>query len=109
YEASWYGPLNMLLTTYFPASKGFNVKPQARLRQPSADPRERTSIDSYGQTVGTYDDDSNPDFLVSIGTSSLHADTPLLIYEVKREGMDEGEATLQLDRYIEWAKQYQRQ
>jgi hypothetical protein len=108
YEASYYGPVNALLNVHFPAADGFLVKPQARLRQP---PKlgGRTSIDSVGQLVGTFDDDGNPDFLVSYGSAQLHQDVPLLIYEVKTEGMSFEAAAAQLDRYITWGKDYQRQ
>jgi len=67
YESSYYGPINMLLTTYFPAMDGYLVKPQARLRQPPS-PGARTSIDSTGQIVDTRSDDGNPDSLVSKGS-----------------------------------------
>ncbi|KIM72815.1 hypothetical protein PILCRDRAFT_15794 [Piloderma croceum F 1598] len=105
YEASYYGPINMFLTVYFPAGYHYLVKPQARLRQPSS-PGERVSIDSNGQEVGTRNDDGNPDFLVSIGSSELSNDVPLLIYEVKREDSGDTEAAQQMDRYINWAMQY---
>jgi hypothetical protein len=105
YEASYYGPINMFLTVYFPAGDHYLVKPQARLRQPSS-PGERVSIDSNGQEVGTRNDDGNPDFLVSIGSSELSNDVPLLIYEVKREDSGDTEAAQQMDRYINWAMQY---
>jgi hypothetical protein len=105
YESSYYGPINMLLTTYFPAMDGYLVKPQARLRQPPS-PGARTSIDSTGQTVGTRSDDGNPDFLVSKGSPTLDADVPLLIYEVKRHDVGDAEAAHQIDRYIEWGMQY---
>jgi hypothetical protein len=96
------------LTVYFPAADGFLVKPQARLRQPPT-PGGRTSIDSQGQHVGTFDDDGNPDFLVNIGSAQLHHDIPLLIYELKKHGQSFADAVAQLDRYIMWAKDYQRQ
>jgi len=105
YESSYYGPINMLLTTYFPAVDGYLVKPQARLRQPPS-PGARTSIDSTGQKVGTRSDDGNPDFLVSKGSPTLDADVPLLIYEVKRHDVGDAEAAHQIDRYIEWGMQY---
>ena len=107
YEASYYGPINMLLTTFFTSQKGFLVKPQARLRDPPS-PGGRTSSDSYGQTVGTSDKDGNPDFLVSTATSMLHCDVPFLIYEIKRDDQDEILASRQMDRYINWAREYQR-
>jgi hypothetical protein len=108
YEASYYGPANMLLTTYFPASLQFLVKPQARLREPPQ-PAERHSFDSYGQPVGTSNKDGNPDFLVSRGTSALDGDIPFLIYELKRDDVSEGEAMAQMERYIHWARRYQLQ
>jgi hypothetical protein len=108
YEASYYGPVNSLLTVYFPAADGFMVKPQARLRQPPT-PGGRTSIDSQGQKVGTFDDDGNPDFLVNIGSAQLHHDIPLLIYELKKHGESFADAVAQIDRYVMWAKDYQRQ
>jgi hypothetical protein len=106
YESSYYGPINMLLTTYFPARDGFIVKPQTRLRW-GPGPQGRTSTDSYGQSVGISNEDINPDFLVSIGTPRADSDVPLLIVEVKREGEDFGEAALQIDRYCNWARRYQ--
>ena len=108
YEASYYGPINALLTVHFPAADGFLVKPQARLRQPPK-PGGRTSTDSQGQLVGTFDDDGNPDFLVGIGSPHLHCDIPRLIYEVKREGESVSAVAAQMDSYISWAKEYQRQ
>jgi hypothetical protein len=108
YEASYYGPVNSLLTVYFPAADGFMVKPQARLWQ-SPTPGGCTSIDSQGQQVGTFDDDGNPDFLVNIGSTHLHRDIPLLIYELKKHGESFSDAVAQIDRYIMWAKDYQRQ
>ena len=108
YEASYYGPANMLLTSYFPATLQFLVKPQARLREPPQ-PAERHSVDSYGQPVGTSNKDGNPDFLVSKGTSALDGDIPFLIYELKRGEESEGEAMLQMERYIRWARRYQMQ
>ena len=76
YEASYYGPINMLLTCYFSAADGFMVKPQARLRDPPT-PGACTSIDSFGQDVGTHATDGNPDFLVSTGSAQLHSDVHL--------------------------------
>jgi len=108
YEASYYGPINALLTVHFPAADRFLVKPQARLRQPPT-PGQRTSIDSVGQRVGTFDNDGNPDFLISFGSPQLHQDIPLLIYEVKQEKESFTEAAGQMDGYISWAKEYQRQ
>jgi hypothetical protein len=108
YEASYYGPINMLLTTYFPATDGFNVKPQPRLRTLVASQGQRVSIDSYGGSVGTASDDPIPDFLVSIGSSKLGKDIPILIYEVKRSDEEEAEAGIQMDRYIHWARNYQK-
>lgn len=108
YEASYYGPVNMLLTTFFPATMRFLVKPQARIREPPV-PGGRTSNDSYGQTVGTSDKDGNPDFLVSTGTAALDSDVPFLIYEVKPGEEDEIESQVQMERYMQWARQYQRQ
>ena len=32
HKASYYGPFNMLLTTFFPATMHFLVKPQARIQ-----------------------------------------------------------------------------
>ena len=107
YEASYYGPINMLLTCYFSAADGFMVKPQARLRDPPT-PGARTSIDSFGQDVGTHATDGNPDFLVSTGSAQLHSDVPLLIWEVKKPEVSDEDAAKQVDRYIEWAKRYQR-
>jgi hypothetical protein len=108
YEASFYGPTNMFLTTFFPASLQFIVKPQARLRDPP-EPGERPSFDSYGQQVGTSDKDGNPDFLVSKGMSKLQGDVPFLIYENKRDGEAGVNAQIQIDRYMQWAREYQRQ
>jgi|ERR1700691_4585346 hypothetical protein len=108
YEASYYGPVNALLTAYFPPVDGFLVKPQTRLRQPPA-PGGRTSTDSQGQQVGTFDNDGNPDFLVSIGSAQLHHDIPLLICELKKEEYSTTIAGAQMDRYVVWAKEYQRQ
>lgn len=108
YEASYYGPINMMLTTFFPSAKRFLVKPQARLRNPPA-PGGRTSSDSYGQIVGTSDKDGNPDFLVSTGTSALDSDVPFLIYEIKRDDEDEFLSAIQMERYMLWAREYQRQ
>jgi len=108
YEASYYGPMNSLLTVYFPAADGFMVKPQARLRQ-APTPGARTSIDSQGQRVGTFDTDGNPDFLVGIGSAKLHCDIPLLIYELKKEGESFADVAPQMDEYITWAKDYQEQ
>lgn len=96
----------MMLTTYFPSTMHFLVKPQARLRNPPA-PGGRSSSDSYGQIVGTSDKDGNPDFLVSTGTSTVDADVPFLIYEVKRNDRDEMVAQLQMERYMQWARNYQ--
>jgi hypothetical protein len=62
-----------------------------------------------GQRVGTFDDDGNPDFLVSFGSRRLHQDIPLLIYEVKQEKESFTEAAGQVDSYISWAKEYQHQ
>lgn len=68
YEASYYGPINMFLTVYFPAGDHYLVKPQARLRQPSS-PGERVSIDSNGQEVGT-------EMTMGTRTSSLAWEVP---------------------------------
>ena len=106
YEASLYGPINALLTVHFPAVDHFLVKPQAHLHQPPM-PGQCTSIDSMCQHIGTFDDDGNPDFLVSFGSPQLHLDIPLLIYEMKQEKESFMEAAGQVDSYISWAKEYQ--
>ena len=108
YEASYYGPINGLLTVHFPVADGFLVTPQARLRQPPKG-EGRTSIDSVGQVVGTFDDDGSPDFVVSYGSAELHQDVPLLIYEVKNEDTSFESTAAQMDRYIAWGKEYQGQ
>ena len=108
YEASYYGPINGLLTVHFPVADGFLVTPQARLRQPPKG-EGRTSIDSVGQVVGTFDDDGSPDFVVSYGSAERHRDVPLLIYEVKNEDTSFGSTAAQMDRYIAWGKDYQEQ
>ena len=84
------------------------MTPQARLRQP---PKVggRTSIDSVGQVVGTFDDDGNSDFVVSYGSAELYRDVPLLIYEVKNKDTSFESTVAQMDRYIVWGKEYQGQ
>lgn len=110
YEASHYGPINALLSTYFPPDRNFLVKPQARLRRED-DPSvaTRQSTDSYGQAVGTHNDDRLPDFLVCLGSALLHADIPLLLFEVKLQHITEAECAEQLDGYSLWARQYLQQ
>lgn len=108
YEASYYGPINMLMTTFFPSARHFLVKPQARLRDPPT-PGGRSSNDSYGQTVGISDRDGNPDFLVCKGSSALDADVPFLIYEIKRHEDDDVASSVQMERYMDWARRYQNQ
>ncbi|KAH7904206.1 hypothetical protein BJ138DRAFT_984546, partial [Hygrophoropsis aurantiaca] len=105
YENSWYGPVNMMLTTYFPASQHFMVKPQARLRQPPA-PGARTSTDSYRQTVGTSNTDKVPDFLACIGGREPDGDIPFLILEVKKEDAPPGASNAQIMDYTEWVRHY---
>ena len=69
----------------------------------------RTSIDSVGQVVGTFDDDGNSDFVVSYRSAKLHWDVPLLIYEVKNKDTSFESTVAQMDRYIVWGKEYQGQ
>ena len=71
----------MMLTTFFPSTKHFLVKPQAWLQDPP-EPGGHRSNDSYGQIVGTSNKNANPNFLVITGTSML--DVPFLIYEIKK-------------------------
>jgi hypothetical protein len=91
YESSYYGLINMLLTTYFSAAGGYLVKPQARLRQPPL-PGARTSTDFNNQIVSTHSNNGNPDFLVSKGSPTLNTDIPLLIYEVKQHDVGDMES-----------------
>jgi hypothetical protein len=104
YEASYYGPITMLLTTYFPAHHEFLVKPQPRLRRSPSVANSTTSLDSYGQTVSTHNDDDIPDFLVCLGSTLVDADVPFLLCEVKREANIAQDSPHQLDRYIGWMR-----
>ncbi|KAI0943246.1 hypothetical protein AcW1_002457 [Taiwanofungus camphoratus] len=106
YESSLYGPINMLLTEYFPARGRFLVKPQPRLREPLV-PGGRASTDSYGQSVGTSDDDNIPDFVVAVGGSQLNSDTLFLVLEVKRDGSKPGATAVQIERYTKWVRDNQ--
>ncbi|KAF8172498.1 hypothetical protein BJ912DRAFT_1047220 [Pholiota molesta] len=106
YEASFYGPIGMFLHCYFPADEGFMIKPQCRLRE-APEPGQRTSVDSYDQTVGTSDRDDNPDFLVSTASGNLHGDIPIIIYEIKRNNRSYAADYRQIERYIKWARTYQ--
>jgi hypothetical protein len=105
--SSYYGPINMMLTTFFPSTMRFVVRTPARLRDPLAP--GRSSSDPYDQIIGTSDKDGNPDFLVCIRTSTYGADVPFLIYVVKRDHDDDEEVAfqLQMERYIQWARRYQ--
>lgn len=96
YEASsYYALINTMLTTIYPTTMRFLVKPLPRL--------------PYSPLLQVRTSD-NDDFLVCIRTSSLGADVPILIYVVKRE--DEVGVTspqMQVERYMHWARQYQNQ
>ncbi|KAF9232552.1 hypothetical protein BU15DRAFT_30429, partial [Melanogaster broomeanus] len=105
YESSWYGPINILLNTYFPASDHFMVKPQARLHRQVEGDEPRTSVDSYGVPVQRRNNDDFPDFLVCSADSALHTDIPFLILEAKRDALQQGRG--QPDRYLDWASKYQ--
>lgn len=109
YESSWYGVVLAILSQYFSARGGFLIKCQARLRK-KPEPRERTSVDSYNQTVGiSGKSDEYPDFLVCTGSAGLESDVPILIYEVKRDGQHSTNNCEQLERYVAWAQAYQQQ
>jgi hypothetical protein len=89
YEASYYGPIDMLLTCYFPAVDGFMVKPQAR----AGSGRTRRLLQpGCGQPCT----DGNPDFLISTGSAQLHSDVPLLTWEVKKLGVSDVDAAKQM-------------
>jgi len=110
YEASYYGPINMLLTSYFPATNNFIVKPQARL-QMLAPPGVQGSRDSYGRNVIALAVDHQPDFVVCKVLEKRGqvpaVDVPLLILEAKRGVRPSGSSEAQIERYMDWARGYQ--
>ncbi|KAH7905854.1 hypothetical protein BJ138DRAFT_1183439 [Hygrophoropsis aurantiaca] len=59
YEASLYGPLNGVLTHYFPLDRQFLVKPQPKLR-PAFDPND-VSISSIGVETSFVEEDPDED------------------------------------------------
>ncbi|KAG1778127.1 hypothetical protein EV702DRAFT_924024, partial [Suillus placidus] len=103
YEASWYSPINMMLTTYFPVDCNFIIKPQPCLHQ-DPDAGGHISINSYGQVVGSFSDDEIPNFIVSSAGSELDHDVPFLIFKVKRDdGQLVSHAYRQIEQYTVWA------
>ncbi|KAG2123468.1 hypothetical protein DEU56DRAFT_760026 [Suillus clintonianus] len=108
YENSWYGPINTLLSTYFPVYEGFLVKPQARLRTRTDSTHSSTSsVDSSDQPVQTRSDGTFPGFIVARGFPELHEDIPFLILEAKNLDEGPGVTAIQKDKYIRWAAHYQ--
>ncbi|KAJ7196303.1 hypothetical protein GGX14DRAFT_309540, partial [Mycena pura] len=109
YEASFMGPHNALLTSYFRVEHGWLVKPIPRLRKPvpEDDADSRTSIDSYGVPVVTSNEDPQPDSLVCKASAGLDGDRPVLLWEVKRNDAQSAKSSRQMDRYEEWLRQYQ--
>src|SRR5258707_7469287 len=112
YEASLYGPINCLLTWYFPITQQFMIKPQGKIRpQYSSDIVDdedlvRVSLDSYGGEVLSRDESGGeqsvkiPDFTVVKATASLHNDRVLMIVEAKHPDMSLDAAKGQMAEYF---------
>ena len=79
FEASLYGPLNMYLTTYFPLSRCFMIKPQATLR-PAA-----STADSQGPAQVEVDDTASWDQLERSRPAS-----PAFVNKDEEENEEEG-------------------
>jgi len=97
YEASFYGPINSLLTHVFPLQQRFMVKPQPKLHpvagmpppQSEAESSERVSIDSMNNVVqsrkaGRVSTDE-PDFIVVKAGFEYGGDLALAVVEVKKK------------------------
>jgi hypothetical protein len=96
FEASFYGPINSLLTHVFPLQQRFMVKPQPKLHpvagmpppQSEAESSERVSIDSMNNVVqsrkaGRVSTDE-PDFIVVKAGFEYGGDLALAVVEVKK-------------------------
>jgi len=90
YEASLYGLWTGILTTVFPASEGYIVKPQAPVRAESGRLSEDsyTSTDSYGRSV-TREPPLYPDFVVARYLAPRRHQ-PVLLVELKRVDITPG-------------------
>jgi len=97
FEASFYGPINSLLTHVFPLQQRFMVKPQPKLHpvagmpppQSEAESSERVSIDSMNNVVqsrkaGRVSTDE-PDFIVVKAGFEYGGDLALAVVEVKKK------------------------
>ncbi|KAG2129456.1 hypothetical protein DEU56DRAFT_718042, partial [Suillus clintonianus] len=97
-----YGPINMMLTTYFTADHNFIVKKQPHHYQ-AIDAGGCISMDSYGQVVGLFLDDEIPNFVVSNVGSELDHDVLFLIFKVKRKNSQlVCYVSKQIEQYISW-------
>jgi len=97
FEASFYGPINSLLTHVFPLQQRFMVKPQPKLHpvagmpppQSEAESSERVSIDSMNNVIqsrkaGRVSTDE-PDFIVVKAGFEYGGDLALAVVEVKKK------------------------
>ncbi|KAF8630328.1 hypothetical protein AX17_005437, partial [Amanita inopinata Kibby_2008] len=110
YEASFSGPHNAFLQTYFDPGFLFLIKPIPRIRTQASTDEEaagRTSKDSYNQKVEIRSDDAVPDFLVCASGPGLHDDRPLLLWELKRDDKDATRTAAQAAQYERWIRAYQ--
>ncbi|KAF8146157.1 hypothetical protein K438DRAFT_1870455 [Mycena galopus ATCC 62051] len=66
------------------------------------------SKDSYGQGVETRKGDPTPDYLVCKASPDprFEGDKPVLIWELKRDGREYGESSVQVSRYEDWLREY---
>jgi hypothetical protein len=111
YEASLYGPINGLLSAYFPVTESFMVKPQPKIRPEymphPADPFPRSSLDSYHASVipraygGRENPLKEPDFVVVKATQARDNDRIILVIEVKPHGTAPEHGREQLQDYLE--------
>lgn len=116
YEASLYGPTNCFLVPYFPISRHFMVKPQAKIRPEfinNFDPTIRISLDSYHAEVlprsirGSEIGVKIPDFIVVKATQSKDDDKLLLVVEIKTSDQSLNDSAEQLVSYLEaFAEKY---
>jgi hypothetical protein len=97
YEASFYGPINSLLTHVFPLQQRFMVKPQPKLHPVAGMPSPhseakssgRVSINSMNNVVqsrqaGRISTDE-PDFIVVKAGFEYRGDLALAVIEVKKK------------------------
>jgi hypothetical protein len=97
YEASFYGPINSLLTHVFPLQQQFMVKPQPKLHpvagmpppQSDAESSEQVSIDSMNNVVQSRKAGrvltDEPDFIVVKAGFEYGGDLALAVVEVKKK------------------------